>query len=381
MDIKSTIHQDESPKPVRESQATPRVLIKTDIVVIGAGQAGLSSAYHLNRIGIEPGRGFVVLDQSESPGGAWQYRWPSLTLTTANRIHDLPGLGMAEAMDISDKNVKASSAVPKYYEIYEKTFNLPVYRPVKVMAVCDRNERFIVESDGPHFSAQGIMNATGTWETPYIPDYPGADRFKGEQLHTKEYHKAQVFAGKHVLIVGGGISAIDLMYEISQVTKTTWVTRRPPKFRQGPFTLDDGRAAVALVEERVRKGLPPRSIVSVTGLPVTPKMEEMRRNGVLERKPIFREITEEGVRWADGTQLKVDVILWCTGFRSSLDHLAPLMLRNEKGGISMAGRLATQVKMDPRIHLVGYGPSASTIGANRAGGAAARELTKFLGLK
>src|SRR5690625_7880554 len=90
------------------------------------------------------------------------------------------------------------------------------------------------------------MNATGTWETPYIPDYPGADRFKGEQLHTKEYHKAQVFAGKHVLIVGGGISAIDLMYEISQVTKTTWVTRRPPKFRQGPFTLDDGRAAVAL---------------------------------------------------------------------------------------------------------------------------------------
>src|SRR5690625_6099970 len=97
MDIKSTIHQDESPKPVRESQATPRVLIKTDIVVIGAGQAGLSSAYHLNRIGIEPGRGFVVLDQSESPGGAWQYRWPSLTLTTANRIHDLPGLGMARS--------------------------------------------------------------------------------------------------------------------------------------------------------------------------------------------------------------------------------------------------------------------------------------------
>src|SRR5690625_6727297 len=100
------------------------------------------------------------------------------------------------------------------------------------MAVCDRNERFIVESDGPHFSAQGIINATGTWETPYIPDYPGADRFKGEQLHTKEYHKAQEFAGKHVLIVGGGISAIDLMYEISQVAETTWVTRRPPKFRQ-----------------------------------------------------------------------------------------------------------------------------------------------------
>ena len=85
-------------------------------------------------------------------------------------------------------------------------------------------------------------------------------------------------------------------------------------------------------------------------------------------------------RWADGSVRQADVILWCTGFRSSLDHLAPLMLREEGGGITMTGRLATQVANDPRIHLVGYGPSASTIGANRAGAAAASELMAFLGL-
>lgn len=95
---------------------------------------------------------------------------------------------------------------------------------------------------------------------------------------------------------------------------------------------------------------------------------------------MFSEITEDGVRWADGTEQLADVILWCTGFRSALDHLAPLQLREESGGIVMTGRLATQVAKDPRIHLVGYGPSASTIGANRAGGAAARELTALLGL-
>jgi len=72
------------------------------------------------------------------------------------------------------------------------------------------------------------------------------------------------------------------------------------------------------------------------------------------------------------------VILWCTGFRSALDHLAPLMLRDEStGGIAMTGRLA-QVAKDPRVHLVGYGPSASTIGANRAGQAAARALRRLL---
>jgi hypothetical protein len=141
-----------------------------------------------------------------------------------------------------------------------------------------------------------------------------------------------------------------------------------------------GRAAVALVEDRVRRGLPPNSVVSVTGLPITPATVAMQARGVLKRLPMFSEILGDGVRWPDGTVLRADVILWCTGFRSSLDHLAPLMLREAGGGITLTGRLATQVAKGPRIHLIGYGPSASTIGANRAGAAAASELMAFLGL-
>jgi cation diffusion facilitator CzcD-associated flavoprotein CzcO len=198
-------------------------------------------------------------------------------------------------------------------------------------------------------------------------------------LHTKDYRTAEEFAGEHVIVVGGGISAIQLLEEVSRVTTTTWVTRRPPDFRDGPFTEKRGRAAVALVEDRVRRGLPPKSVVSVTGLPVTPAIEDMRARGVLNRLPMFSEIVEDGVRWPDGTVLRADVILWCTGFRSSLDHLAPLMLREPGGGITMTGKLATQAAKDPRVHLVGYGPSASTIGANRAGAAAAKELMAFLG--
>ena len=71
--------------------AAPGIALKVQIVVIGAGQAGLSAAYHFKRLGLAPHKGFVVLDQSPGPGGAWQDRWPSLTLSTVNRIHDLPG--------------------------------------------------------------------------------------------------------------------------------------------------------------------------------------------------------------------------------------------------------------------------------------------------
>jgi cation diffusion facilitator CzcD-associated flavoprotein CzcO len=321
-----------------------------------------------------------VLDQSPQAGGAWQFRWPSLKLSTVNRIHDLPGMRFSDVVDPDATEVEASVAVPQYYAAYEKAFSLPVYRPVKVIVVCDRDERFRVETDRGDVSARGLINATGTWETPYIPDIPGKDRFTGRQLHTRDYRTAEEFAGKHVIVVGGGISAIQLLDEVSRVTTTTWATRRPPEFRAGPFTEERGRAAVALVEDRVRRGLPPNSVVSVTGLPITPAIEAMQARGVLKRLPMFSELLEDGVRWADGTIVHADVILWCTGFRSSLDHLAPLMLRATSGGITMTGRLATQVAKDPRVHLVGYGPSASTIGANRAGAAAASELIAFLGL-
>src|SRR5690554_5726783 len=332
-------------------------------------------------MGLETGRGFVVLDEANEPGGAWQHRWPSLTLSTVNRVHDLPGMKFSDAVDTDQPEVQARIAVPEYFKQYEVEYGLRVLRPLKVTTVCDRDDRFRIETNEPHFSARGIINATGTWESPHLPYYPGKELFKGKHLHTKDYHTADEFEGKHVVIVGAGISAIQLLDEISEVTRTTWVTRRPPDFREGTFTIEDGSKAVALVEDRVRKGLPPRSVVSVTGLPVTPRIEAMRERGVLNRLPMFDEITENGVRWNDGKEIKADIILWCTGFRSSLDHLAPLFLRGEKGGITMTGRLATQVAKDPRIHLVGYGPSSSTIGANRAGGAAAKELMDFLGLR
>lgn len=351
--------------------------LRTDILVIGAGQAGLSAAYHLKRLEIPPVRGFLVLDQAPQPGGAWQFRWPSLTLSTVNRIHDLPGLRFDEVLqDLpeTETEVEAAVAVPRYFAEYERRFELPVQRPVTVQVVCDRGERFVVETDRGELSVRGIINCTGTWESPYIPEYPGAERFAGRTLHTRDYRAAADFAGQHVIIIGAGISAIQLLDEISQVTTTTWCTRRPPDFREGPFDEEAGRRAVKLVEDRVRAGLPPQSVVSVTGLPLTPRIRAMQQRGVLVREPMFSEITSTGVRWSDGRELHADVILWCTGFRSSLDHLAPLGLREENGGIVMTGRLATQVAKDPRVHLIGYGPSASTIGANRAGRAAAEEI-------
>lgn len=354
-------------------------VIETDVAVIGAGQAGLSAGYHLRRAGLAPGDGFVVLDRSPEPGGAWQYRWPSLTLSTVNRVHDLPGMQFADTLTgEAPDGVVAAEAVPRYYRIYEEKFDLQVRRPVTVTVVCDREPRFRVEAGDVVLSARGLINATGTWEKPFIPRYRGAETFRGRQLHTRDYRTADEFAGKHVIVVGGGISAVQLLDEISLVTSTTWVTRREPEFRDSNFGPEAGRAAVAMVEERVRAGLPPGSVVSVTGLLLTDRLKAARDRGVLVRRPMFTSVEPDGVRWDDGSFVRADVILWATGFRSALDHLAPLRLRGHGGGIVMDGRLATRVAKDHRVHLLGYGPSASTIGANRAGRAAVSELLETL---
>jgi thioredoxin reductase len=343
-------------------------VVPTDVVVIGAGQAGLSSAYFLDRSGFD----FVVLDGNPAPGGAWQHRWPTLRMATVHGIFDLPGMHF----DAPGDDERAADAVPAYFAEYERRFDLPVHRPVHVTSVRDGADgRLLVQTPARHYAARAVVNATGTWTRPFWPHYPGQESFLGRQLHTADYRGPAEFAGLRVVVVGGGSSAVQLLSEIADVASTTWVTRTPPLFREGPFTEDLGRQVIAMVDERVRAGLPPQSVVGVTGLPLTPAVAAARDRGVLDRLPMFDRVTPDGVAWDDGRVVAADVILWCTGWRAALDHLAPLRLREPGGGIRVDG---TRVVAEPRLHLVGYGPSASTVGANRAGRQAVREIRALL---
>ncbi|GAA2053706.1 NAD(P)-binding domain-containing protein [Williamsia deligens] len=357
-----------------------------DCVVIGGGQAGLSAGHFLQRFGLD-GR-FVILDHAPAPGGAWQFRWPTLTLAGANHVHDLPGWGLTEALGTECDAWPAASAVADYFRRYEERFDLPVRRPVHVRSVrradAETFEVAAVSADGPCvLRTRTVVNATGTWDRPFIPHVPGIDTFAGRQLHTHDYQDPHDFDGERVLIVGAGISAVQLLIEIARTAEdvtTFWCSRREPEFSDAPFTPEGGREAVSRVERRVRAGLPPTSVVSVTGLFRTPAIAAAQTDGILEWMPMMDSVTESGVSWTDPDRpdLAVDTIFWNTGFRSALDHLAPLRLRAPGGGITMTGRLATVVADEPRIQLLGYGPSASTIGANRAGREAARVVVDLL---
>jgi cation diffusion facilitator CzcD-associated flavoprotein CzcO len=342
-------------------------------VVIGAGQAGLAASYFLQRRGVD----HVVLDANPRPGGAWQHRWDSLGMDDVHGVADLPD---ASAPPVTSE--RANLVVPDWFTDYERRHHLPVLRPVRVDRVDSDGDLLVVRAGEREWWTRTLVNATGTWTRPFVPYVPGIATFAGEQLHTADYPGPEHFRGRRVLVVGGGASAVQHLGELAPVTITVWVTRREPVWREG-FDAEAGLAAVTLVEDRVRRGLPPASVVSVTGLALRPQEQEAARLGAYERRPMFASIEPSGVRWDDGTSEPVDVILWATGFRPALDHLAPLRLRSPEGGIALEpvrGNVqgATTSVRDPRVQLVGYGPSASTVGASRAGRTAAAAVVRRL---
>jgi cation diffusion facilitator CzcD-associated flavoprotein CzcO len=338
-----------------------------DSIVVGAGQAGLSASYHLTRLGLA----HVVLDADDAPGGAWRHRWDSLTMQDVHGVAALPD----STSPVGSPEGRANDVVPAYFAAYERNHDLPVVRPARVDRVADEGGLLVVRAGARTWTARTLVNATGTWSHPFVPHYPGVETFTGEQLHTVDYPGAEHFRGRRTVVVGGGASAVQLLGELAPVTETLWVTRREPVWRTDDFTPDAGRAAVALVEERVRRGLPPASVVSVTGLALREQERAAERLGAYRRHPMFASVEPGGVRFADGTFEAAEVILWATGFRPAITHLAALHLRSEHGGIRLDGTTAVA---DPRVQLVGYGPSASTIGANRAGRVAARGVARWL---
>lgn len=347
-------------------------------MVIGAGQAGLSAAYHLKRLGIE----FVVLDSNASPGGAWQHRWDSLTMRDVHGVADLPG----EDAPAWREGARANVEVPRYFAAYEERFELPVERPLRVRRVESDGGELLVHTDAGTWRARSLINATGTWNTPFLPHYPGAESFRGQQFHTASYPGPETLAGKRVVVIGGGASAVQFLGELAGLADLTWLTRRPPVWRTSDFNSEAGRDAVALVEERVKRGLPPESVVSVTGLMLRDQEKKAAEMGIYEaRREMFSSIEPDGVRFPDGSFQPADVLLWATGFRPSIKHLAPLGLRSPEGGIELLAprdpHTFTTSAVDGRIHFVGYGPSASTIGATRAGRVAALAVRDQLTLR
>ncbi|WP_395575592.1 ArsO family NAD(P)H-dependent flavin-containing monooxygenase [Streptomyces sp. BK79] len=348
-----------------------------DVVVAGGGQAGLAAGYHLRRQGID----FTVLDAEPAPGGAWQHMWDSLRLFSPADHSSLPGRLMpAQPGEV----YPAAGHVVDYLTDYEKRYDLPIQHGTRVDAVHRDADRLRVTTDSGTWRARAVISATGTWSRPFVPAAPGRGVFTGRQTHTVTYRSPADFAGQRVIVVGGGNSGAQIAADLTLDghVDVTWVTRRPPRFLPDDI---DGRALFDVATARrsaLDAGRDDTGGVAALGdVVAVPPVRAARDAGLLNAKPMFSRLTAHGVQWADGSQSHADAVIWCTGFRPALAHLAPLTLRDPRGHIPTDG---TRAVGEYRLHLLGYGDwtgpaSATLIGVGRTAREATRQIAQLLG--
>ncbi len=328
-----------------------------EVVVIGGGQAGLAAGYYLRRSGLS----FVILDGQTSPGGAWQHGWDSLRLFSPAVYNPLPGWAMPPQ---DGELFPTADHVVGYLEAYERRYDLPVRRPVHVGAVHEDGPHLRVDTDAGTWRASFVINATGTWDSPFVPALPGAQDFRGRHLHTVSYSNPLDLTGQRVVVVGGGNSAAQILAEVSTVAETLWVTREPPRFMPDDV---DGRVLFDVETQRASDTSLGRATEGLYGLGdivMVPSVKTARRRGVLHAEPLFDRITPTGVAWHGGRQYKCETLIWCTGFRPTLGHLAPLGLRR---GNNLPRTVGTQSLDEPRLFLLSHGSGTERTSATIIG--------------
>lgn len=314
----------------------------------------------------------MIVDAADGPGGAWPHMWAGLRLFSPSAYSSLPGRMMPMWHDATD-GFPPRRHVVAYLEDYEERYDLAPLRPHRVTSVervdSRPDGRLLVSAPGLELAGRVVVSATGTWDQPFWPSYPGATAFRGRQLHAVGYDDPTELAGRRVAVVGGGNSAAQILAEVSTVAETLWCAPREPRLLPDDV---DGRALFEAATERVRAQREGREHPGVGGLGdivAVAGVRDARARGVLTARPVFDRLTPTGVAWG-GVEEPVDVVIWCTGFRPALRHLAPMGLRDADGRVPTGGPAGTQARDEPRLFLVGYGDwtgpaSATLIGVGR----------------
>lgn len=344
-----------------------------DVIVIGGGQSALACGYFLRRTGLN----YMLLDEQEQSGGAWNKGWDSLTLFSPAQFSSLPGWLMPESVG----KFPSRKETIDYLDRYEKKYNIPKTRSVKVHSVEKNKEGFKLQtSDGEYF-AKAVISATGTWSAHFIPFVKGSELFQGIQIHSAHYKNPEVFKDKKVLIVGGGNSGAQLLAEISKVAQTEWSTLENPTFLPDEV---DGRVlfdtATAMYNAQKEGKSFDANSYNLSNIVMVPSVVEARERNVLHSKGRINSITATGVQWESGEEEKFDAIVWCTGFKYATQHLDNLGITDPNGRIETTGTRANAVS---GLWLVGYGnwtgfASATLIGVGRSARVTVAEVELYI---
>jgi putative flavoprotein involved in K+ transport len=283
-----------------------------EVVVIGAGQAGLAIGHHLAR----EGRRFAILEAADSIGAAWRARWDSLVLFTPRRYDALPGMEFPGDPD----GYPTRDEVIAYLERYAATFELPVELNARVSAVTAEDGRLAVQlEDGRRLLADNVVVATGPFQVPRIPELAGELAPEVFQTHSTGYARPGDVPPGRVLVVGGGNTGYQIAKELAashDVELAVGSRQTPLPQRLLGRDLFWWLTKTGLIRKTADSRLGRRAKGRDTLIGSSPR--ELRKRYGIQVRPRVVAASGRTVTLADGRELDVDAVVWATGYRP--DH-------------------------------------------------------------
>ena len=280
-----------------------------DVIVVGAGQAGLSLAWHLT----QRRRRFVVIDAAQELGHAWRSRWDSLRLFTPAQYDGLPGMDFPRPAD----TYPTKDEVADYLASYAATFELPVLLNTRATRLEPCGDGFAVHTTQGTLRAREVVVATGPFQTPVVPALADGLDPKVVQLHSADYRNPTQLPPGPVLVVGAGNSGLQIADELADTHPVTVaVGATSPQLPQRILGRDlfwwltRLRVLEKTAESRLAKRMRSRG-----DLVIGSSFKALRRRGV-RIGPRVVSTSPEGVTLADGHHLAPRSVVWATGFRS-----------------------------------------------------------------
>jgi len=288
-----------------------------ETVIIGGGQAGLATAYHLTRRGLP----FVILDENDKVGAAWRNRWDSLKLFTPGRYSSLPGM----PCPVQSRSFPGKDDISDYLQAYVDRFGLPVRTGFKVDRVSLDGDRYTIETNRGRISAYNVVVATGAFHNPRIPEF--ADKLDPDivQMHSSQYKTPLQVREGPVLVVGAGQSGAEIALDMAGEHKV-WLSGRDT----GEEPTVSGTLADRLITPIIVFAA--TKVVNVAN-PIGRKFRKhffYKPHGIPRAGGTKKRLLNAGVEWVgrttgtsdgypqlqDGRVMQVANVIWCTGFRT-----------------------------------------------------------------
>ena len=323
----------------------------SQIIIIGAGPAGLAAAAALKKQGIAS----IVLEQSNELAHSWKTHYDRLKLNSVKQLSSLPYLSMSA----SYPRYPSRSQIVSYLENYAKHFEIKPKFSTQVLSIDRAGDEWIVNSNNGNFKAPAVIVATGFNHKPRIPEIPGISEFQGEQIHSKEFRNGATYKGKKVLVIGAGNSGAEIAMDLMEHEAIVSISIRNP-IHVAPLDLFGIFPAQATSTLLNLLPLPMADFIAGMTLKIVigdlskwgikrPKKGPLRtlvennkvamfdtgiikaiKNGKINVVPGITSASSNGCTFADGTFNEYDAIIYATGYDYDLSGMLKKVIEADK---------------------------------------------------